>query len=81
VKLVMRETRRPRKAKKEASDPVVAYELSLWMAFNRVVFVALTDSLTEAKSMCYDLEMGPYTTKDFDFRPITASQRGVLKGK
>lgn len=80
MKMVMRAPRR-RKVKEEAPDPIVAFELRLWMALGKPVFVVFTDSVSVAREMCYDLASGPYTTKDFDFVPLRQSEVGVLKAR
>lgn len=67
------------RARKEAEDPIVAYDLIHIFSLNgEPKATVLTGDITVAKQAVYDLD-GPYTTKDFNIRSVRRSEMRARK--
>ena len=62
---------------KKVVDPIVAYDIYVW-TIGRTLLTVMTSSRLDAQQLIWDLH-GPYTSKDVDLRPISASEREQLK--
>ena len=64
---------------KKVTDPIVAYDLYVWV-IGRTLLTVMTSDRAEAQQLIWDLH-GPYTNKDVDIRPISASERDQLRAR
>lgn len=83
LQLISKTPRRRRPKPEPPEDPIVAFELYHYMASYFYeppcpMLVVLSSELQDAKAAVYTLK-GPYTTKDFDIRSVTRSEREAMK--
>jgi len=74
LKLTPRVSRSRKKAQPEPEDPIVAYDLYLWM-YDRVLKTVETSDRYVAQQEVYELRNpGPFTSKDIDLRSVRKSE-------
>lgn len=77
--LAIAEDRAGQEVLREAEDPIVAYDLiHIFSLSGNPLATVLSGDIIVAKQAVFDLS-GPYTTKDFNIRPIRRSEVAARK--